>query len=275
MRRMYQFVFLIIVWRLIVSPVWAQHPHLLVSSGSIFTKQMRAEIVGIVEGRVFDVSNNHSLPKVDIEVVGEGLMTQTDLDGNFTVQLKPGSYQLRASHDGYQSQVIENVAVPAKEVVALDFALSPQGQVLGEVEVKASSSGVATEIAMLAERRAATSLNDALSVREISQITSSNAAGVLAKVPGISVAKEKFVYVRGLNERYSNTVLNEAMLPTTEPDRRVVPMDLIPASLLDNVKVLKSFYSGSARRVFWWFGENSSDGISQPRNVESIHVVWF
>jgi hypothetical protein len=199
------------------------------------------ETLGTVAGVVIDLSTAQPLPKTSVEVVRTNQVVQTDLDGNFTIKLMPGTYQLRISRAGYQEQVIERVVIRAKAVTELEIALSPEGMALGEIEVKAENGHGTTEIAMLAERRAASSLSDAISAREIGRDTSSNAAGVLQRVVGLSVVQDKFVYVRGLGERYSNTVLNDAVLPTTEPDRRVVPMDLIPAALLDHVKVLKSF----------------------------------
>jgi outer membrane receptor protein involved in Fe transport len=234
-RKPWNFIYLILVLGLVVCPCRAQNK--LVASSAATNQGAMGTVVGVV----IDVSNGQTLPKVGIEVVGKGPIAQSDLDGNFTVKLEPGTYQLRASRDGYQNQVIENVVVNPKAVTNIEFALSPQGMTLGEVEVKADASNGATEIALLAERKAASSLSDAIGAREMARDTSSNAAGVLQRVVGISVVQDKFVYVRGLGERYSNTVLNDSVLPTTEPDRRVVPMDLIPATLLDNVKVLKSF----------------------------------
>lgn len=230
-RCMYSLVLL----ALVVFPCRAQNALV----GDMPTKS--SATTGTLEGLVLDVSNGQRLPRVDIEVVGQGVVGQTDIDGHFSVKLQPGTYQVRASRTGYQSQTIDVVEVTARNVSSVEFALSPQGQVLGEVVVTAATGIAASEIAMLAERKAATTINDALSAREIRADTSSNAAGVLQRMPGITVAQDKYVFVRGLNERYSNTVLNEATLPTTEPDRRVVPMDLIPTSLLDNVRVLKSF----------------------------------
>jgi outer membrane receptor protein involved in Fe transport len=221
---------------LVLTVLPCQAQGIVASPGSI-NEEARGTVVGVV----IDVSNAQVLPKTTIEVMRTNQILSTDLDGNFTIKLAPGTYQLRFSHSGYQDHVAEKVVVRAKEVTALDIALSPERMTLGEVEVRAAAENGATEIALLAERRVAATLNDAISAREISRDTNSNAAGVLQRVVGISIVQDKFVYVRGLGERYSNTVLNDAVLPTTEPDRRTVPMDLIPGSLLDNVKVLKSF----------------------------------
>ena len=94
---------------------------------------------------------------------------------------------------------------------------------------------------MTIERKLAPVVSDGVSAEEIEQTVASDAAGALEKVTGVSVVDNGYVYVRGLGERYSATMLNNAILPTTEPERRVVPLDLFPASLIDNIKVLKSY----------------------------------
>ncbi|HYZ82845.1 MAG TPA: TonB-dependent receptor, partial [Bryobacteraceae bacterium] len=76
---------------------------------------------------------------------------------------------------------------------------------------------------------------------EIRGGTASTAAGAVEKVTGVSIVNNGFVYVRGLGERYSATMLNSAMIPTTEPEKRVVPLDLFPAALIESVRILKTY----------------------------------
>lgn len=196
---------------------------------------------GTLSGRVIDLATQEPVAEANVEVKGLSQRVLTDREGRFTLSLEAGSYQVRVSRSGYRDQAIPHVVIQAGEVTPLDVALSPEGMTLGEVEVKAEGGNGIDEIAFLAERKVAAVVTDGLSAQEMKRDTSSNAAGVLQRVPGISVVHNKYVYVRGLGERYSTTVLNDALLPTTEPDRRVVPMDLVPANLLDTVTVLKSF----------------------------------
>jgi hypothetical protein len=60
-------------------------------------------------------------------------------------------------------------------------------------------------------------------------------------VSGMSLVDNQYVFVRGLGERYSNTTLSGSVIPTTEPDKKVVPLDLFPAGLLDSIQVAKSY----------------------------------
>src|SRR3546814_7594743 len=62
-----------------------------------------------------------------------------------------------------------------------------------------------------------------------------------ADLAGISVNQGKYVYVRGLNERYSSALLNNSPLPSPEPLKRVVPLDLFPTNVLETIEVQKTY----------------------------------
>ncbi|HXG68476.1 MAG TPA: outer membrane beta-barrel protein [Blastocatellia bacterium] len=203
-----------------------------------FIAQAQDAKKGKIEGQVVNVQTSAPVVKAGVEVVGKNLTVKTGVDGAYSLTLEPGAYNLRFFKEGFNDQLFENVEVVAGETIPLDSPLSPVGQSLGEVVVQADNAS--TLVAMIEERKAATTISDTITATEISKDTASNAQGVLQRVPGISI-QDRFVFVRGLGERYSNTSLNDSVLPTTEPDRKVVPMDLVPANLLQNVKVLKTF----------------------------------
>lgn len=68
-----------------------------------------------------------------------------------------------------------------------------------------------------------------------------DAAAALSRVSGLSLSQGKFIYVRGLNERYSSALLNGSPLPSPEPLKRVIPLDLFPSSVLEGVTVQKTY----------------------------------
>jgi TonB-dependent receptor len=192
---------------------------------------------GKIAGLVVNLSTGEPIPNAGIEVLSKDLTVYTDMDGNFILELEPGTYQLRVFFSDF-IEVRKEVTVIASDVMPVDIVLSQKGS--GEVvEVQA---GPASEVgSILEERRAGTTISELISRSEITKDTSSDSAGVLKKVPGISVVNNKFIYVRGLGDRYSNTVLNNAVMPTPQPDRRVVPLDQVPSSLVQSFKVLKTF----------------------------------
>src|SRR5262249_17751301 len=78
----------------------------------------------------------------------------------------------------------------------------------------------------------------------------SNAGEIVKRVPAVTIHNNKYVFVRGLNERYSGALLNNSRLPSTDPNRRVVPMDLFPADFIQSLNILKS-YTPDLPGDFW------------------------
>ncbi|HYP29906.1 MAG TPA: outer membrane beta-barrel protein [Blastocatellia bacterium] len=202
-------------------------------------QQRQKRSPGRLEGAVYNVASGDPLTKVSIEVTGHEEIFSTGVSGDYSISLGPGTYTVRFFREGFNDQSVADVLIISGESKQLDAALSPVGHQVGEsVTVSAGSSN--DVVAMLEDRKASTTISDAISALEISKDTASSAAGVLRRAPGVSVV-DRFVFIRGLGERYSNTAMNDAIMPTTEPDRKVVPMDLIPANLLQNIKILKTF----------------------------------
>jgi len=174
-----------------------------------------------------------------VTVTGRSIAIRTDAEGNFRLVLPAGTYELRISRERYREEVISGVSVRVGEVTEIAIALGPVDLALGEVEVRAENGDA--RLAVLEERKAAAVVSEIIGASEMARDVRSDVASVLSRSVGLSVVQGKYVYVRGLGERYGQTVLNDALVPTTEPDRRVVPMDLISANLLQEVRVLKSF----------------------------------
>ena len=80
-----------------------------------------------------------------------------------------------------------------------------------------------------------------LTSEDLERTGDSNAAAALTRVTGLSIVEGRFIYVRGLGERYSSALLNGSPLPSPEPLQRVVPLDLFPSSTLDGVTVQKTY----------------------------------
>lgn len=196
---------------------------------------------GRVTGRVIDATNAQPLPGVPVEVVGSSIVTHTDLDGRWMLTLPPGSHRIKVVLEGYAERLVA-VDVAAGQVRDVNVTLS-----LGGFTESVTVSGQATEAetasaaAQLVERRRASAITDNLGGQEMKLNADANAASALQRVTGLSVVDNQYVFVRGLGERYSNTTLNGAMLPSTEPERKVVSLDMFPAGLLDNVSVVKSY----------------------------------
>jgi outer membrane receptor protein involved in Fe transport len=194
-----------------------------------------------VTGTVLDGQNAVTLPGVLIEVVGRSETAHTDVDGRFSLVLPPGEHELRVGLDGYQERRVKVVA-SGERTLSVDVSLS-MAAFSEVVEVRAEMVEAATSSAeaQLVERKNAQVITDNMGAKEMRANGDSDAAAAMQRVTGLSVVDNQYVFVRGLGERYSNTTLAGSVIPTTEPDKKVVPLDLFPAGLVDSVQVAKSY----------------------------------
>ena len=200
-----------------------------------------AQDTGRAAGVVIDQTNAIPLPGVPIESVGAGYVTYTDLDGRYDLELPAGEHRLRIALGGYAEQIVDVEIVPAA-VTEVQVSLTTN-RFAEEVAVVASTleAQSSTAAAQMMLRMRAPSVQDNIGAAEMRSNNDSDAADAMSRVTGVSVVDSQSVFVRGLGERYSNTTLNGATLPTTEPDRRVVPLDLFPTGLIDSVQVSKTY----------------------------------
>jgi len=198
---------------------------------------------GDITGTVVDGSGVQ-VPGVTVTAVKTGRerpagATFTDRDGRFSLEnLPPGRYTVTAALPGFEPAAAK-VLVLGEEIATVRFKLVPMA-FSGTVEVEAKAPGHSAAD-LLDTRRQAPVVTDAISSEEISRSADSDAAEVVTRLTGVSIGKGKYVYVRGLGERYSHVTLNGAKISTTEPEKRVVPLDLFPSEMLQTVEVSKTY----------------------------------
>ncbi len=196
---------------------------------------------GRIVGTVVDAETGETLIGVNVIIEGTIQGTATDIDGNYTIRrVAAGTYNLVVTYLSYASQTITGLEVGEGETVRLDVAMEPESEFLDEIVVTAEAV-LNNEAGLLRQRQKSVAFSDAISSETISKTGSGDAAGVLKKVVGASVVGGKYVYVRGLGERYSSTHMNGIELPTADPDKKSFQLDLIPSSLIENVVTLKTF----------------------------------
>ena len=196
---------------------------------------------GSILGTIVDQESGETLIGANVLVEGTLQGSTTDLDGRFEIAgLESGTYTLVSSYIGYNTLTVTGVEVVDGEPVRLDLSMAPEAIGLEEVIVEARAVRN-SEAVLLRDRQKAIAVSDAISAEAISRSGGSDAADAMEKVTGASVVAGKYVYVRGLGERYSNTQLNGADLPSSDPDKKAIQFDLFPANLLDNIVTLKTF----------------------------------
>lgn len=195
---------------------------------------------GTLRGKILDETNGETLIGATIMAVGTSTGTSSDFDGNFSLPLEPGSYTIKISFISYETKEFENIQITPGEVTILNTSLGESKLTIGEAVVTARSRN-RTENALQMLQKKAPKVIDGISSEQISKLGDSNAAQALKRVTGVSVQGGKYVYVRGLGDRYTITTLNGAEIPALDPEKNSVQMDIFPSNLIENIMVNKTF----------------------------------
>lgn len=196
----------------------------------------------ILRGKVIDGEFGEPLLGATISIYeNDNLIkgTATDLDGAYSLEIAPGTYQLITSYLSYVSDTITVEAI-SDEVVVNETVLYQEGTLLQEVIVKARASQ-SSELAVNLIKQKSLNTIDGISVDQIRRTGDNNVAGALQRVTGVSVEGGKYVTVRGLADRYSKTIFNGGELPALDPERNTTPLDIFPSNLVDNIIIYKNF----------------------------------
>ena len=198
------------------------------------------ETRGVIVGRVLSRESGRPVDLATVTVMGTEIRTQSDLDGRFRLVLPPGLYSVRVLRIGNSPAQRDSLRVVAGQVLTTDFVLSSAAMQLQGVTVTAEVVRQSSEDALLLAQKAAPRVSDGISAEAIRRAPGSDASDAVVRVTGVSVMDGRFAVVRGLAERYSNTLLNGVELPSPEPLKKVVPLDLFPSSLLESIVVSKT-----------------------------------
>lgn len=195
---------------------------------------------GVITGTVVESSNGEGIIEAQITVVGTKYKALTDLDGNYRLEVPPGTYELRVFYEGHKARRVQRATVAKGQSLRIDVTLEPETATedVVEIEVTPDRSSAATQVLI---RKNAANVGDAVSAQDIAKTPDRNAAEAAKRVVGATILDGRFVFVRGLGERYTNALLNGTPLPSPEPDRQAVPLDLFPSLVLSDISILKTF----------------------------------
>ncbi len=200
----------------------------------------------IISGKITDGSTGDIMRSVTVELLTKDKQSTkkgaySDVTGKYTIKkVQQGVYSLRFRYVGYETKLIENVEVPTGKNVTVNVTLSPETKKSEEVVVTARANKESKE-AVLAQRKNSAQVSDGVGQEEIAKLPDGDAGQALKRITGVTVVGDKFVYVRGVSERYNNTTLNGAALTSTEPDKKAFAFDMFPSEFLQSANVIKSF----------------------------------
>ncbi|MDX9933204.1 MAG: TonB-dependent receptor, partial [Bacteroidales bacterium] len=193
-----------------------------------------------VKGRVVDAKTNEPVIGANVVLKGTTLGASTDLDGNFVLPAIPkGNLTVTVSYVSYKP-FEHTFYISGEKNLFLDIKLEENITQIQTVTV-VSNRVTGTEVSMMQTIRQNNLVVNGVPSQMIKKTQDRDAAEVVKRIPGITVQDGRFVIIRGLNERYNSVWLNDLPAPSAEADVRAFSFDLIPASVIDNVVVYKTF----------------------------------
>jgi hypothetical protein len=213
----------------------------LVPAFAVVAQTAATAPVGRITGRIIDATTGQGLAEAGIQIVGTTIGVQSGLDGRYTILRTPtGTVTLQVRRIGYGAKTITGLIVPANGTLEQDISLKSADVQLAAMTVTATKEKGSVNDALNAQKNA-TNVVNAITAEQIAKSPDSDAAQAAQRVSGVTVQDGKYIQARGLGERYTTASLNGARIPSPEPERKVVPLDLFPAGLLQEVTMSKTF----------------------------------
>lgn len=199
-----------------------------------------AQSKGTISGVITDKDlNNETLPFATVTVKGTTTSAQTDIDGKYTLNVTPGTHVLVFAFLGYESQE-ETVTIKAGETKTINKALSSGSVTLEDVVIEAVQNRE-KETALLMEQKKAVVIKQSIGAQEMTRKGVSDVEEGLTKITGISKVGSRGLFVRGLEDRYNNLLVNDLAVPSNNPFKKIIPLDLFPTDIVGVIDVYKTF----------------------------------
>lgn len=207
----------------------------VIISGAVFAQ------TGKISGKVTDKKTGETLIGVTVKVKGEAKGASTDVEGNYTITgLANGKYVLTFQYVGYAGKEVSDITVGSSKNTVFNVILDEAGgQNLNEVLIKGSFKKESVN-SLYASQKNSVSISSGISADLIKRSPDRNTSDVLKRVSGASIQDNKFVIIRGLNDRYNSALINNAILPSSEPDRKAFSFDIFPSNLIDRIVINKT-----------------------------------
>lgn len=195
---------------------------------------------GAIKGKVVSAESAEELIGATVFIKGTTIGAVVDFEGNYHIKNVPtGKQTLICSYISFNSDSVE-VTITDNQVVTYNFTLQNSSVALSDfvVEAKAVKS---SENYMLKVKQKSATVMEGITAQEITKRGDNDVASAAKRVTGVTIEGGKYVYVRGLSDRYSKTTLNGAEIPGLDPNKNAVELDLFPTNMIENMTVVKSF----------------------------------
>lgn len=215
---------------------------------------------GIIEGRVVDSETHEPIDGATLSLVGTARGTVSSEGGTFQFSgLAIGQYTLQVSYMGYVEIRVTDVNVEGEKPTSLEIHLEEGGELMEEVVIT-SARNRGGDLALLVERHQSNMIVQTIGAQELSRKGVSDAAGAVTKISGVSRQEgSNQIYVRGLGDRYNSTSLNGLPLPSNDPEKKNIALDLFSTDIVEFISVDKVYNN----RISGDFGGGNVDIYSK------------
>jgi len=196
---------------------------------------------GRIVGRVIDAATGQGISDAGVHVVGTTLGTQSGVDGRFSLsRITAGTVTIQVRRIGFIPKTVTGILLGGNQTVEQSISLvASASQVAATVVTATVEKGTVNE--SLDQQRTAVGVVNSITAEQIAKSPDGDASQAVQRVSGVTVQDDRSVAVRGLSDRYTVALINGARVPSPEPEKRIVPLDLFPSGLIQSVTTSKTF----------------------------------
>lgn len=194
----------------------------------------------IIKGRVTDKLDRKPLAGVRVSISDTGASTYTNAEGLYELKVQqPDTYILVISFISYTD--IRQVITVQDSVITVNFEMETKPHNAGKVKATGRKAArPTTEVTAINEVRKTNNVVVAMSGSQIAKTQDRDGAEVIRRMPGVTVLDNRFIMVRGLNDRYNTVFLNDVGTASSEADKKAFSFDVIPSALIDKILIYKT-----------------------------------
>jgi len=236
-----------------------------------------------IRGYAKDANTGEELVGATIYIKELKQGTISGLDGSFIFKnISTGNYTIDCSYIGYKT-IEQEISIKENESHVIDFKLNLKSEEIDQISVVAYKDQ-STDLSARKSERTSSNLLNVISARSIELSPDQNVANVVQRMPGVTLDKSssgvgQYAMLRGMDKRYSYTLINGIKIPSTNSKHRYVPLDIFPSDLVDRVEVSKVLtpdmegdaISGAVNMIM----KNAPDRFTVKANMYAGYAQYF
>ncbi|SHH98203.1 TonB-dependent receptor [Chryseolinea serpens] len=196
---------------------------------------------GTIGGIVTDAKSGEAIVGANVIIQGTQVGAVTDVEGKFTIaNVKPGTYTLAITFITYKANIVADVVVESAKRTDLKVPMQEDSATELTEIVVAATREINNDMSLINAIKESKLVVSGISAEQIIKLPDNDAAQVMKRVPGVTIVDNRFVLVRGVPDRYNQVMINGAIAPSTEVDKRTFAFDLIPSGAIDQLLIYKS-----------------------------------